>query len=97
MKTTEECLSILKNFKEDNSQKYFISRIGIFGSVARGEQSGYSDLDVCVELQKPSLFIMVHIKDDLQRLTECNVNILRIRPDMDFSMKQSIIKDAIFI
>ncbi len=33
-----------------NAAKYGISRMGIFGSVARGEQRESSDVDTCVEI-----------------------------------------------
>ena len=35
---------------------------GIFGSVARGEQREGSDVDICVEIERPSIFTLVHIK-----------------------------------
>ena len=38
MKTTGEYLSILKGFKAAKAIQYSIASIGIFGSVARGEQ-----------------------------------------------------------
>ena len=42
----------------ENAHKYGIMRMGIFGSVARGEQTEDSDVDVCVELQTPSMFCL---------------------------------------
>lgn len=38
MLTTVECLSLLREYMRKNAAKYGISRMGIFGSVARGEQ-----------------------------------------------------------
>ena len=38
MLTTVEYLSLLREYMRKNSAKYGISRMGIFGSVARGEQ-----------------------------------------------------------
>ena len=45
MKTTSEYLSILKNYKASQAGKYGITRMGIFGSVARGEQKEDSDIE----------------------------------------------------
>lgn len=53
MKTTQEYLQILKDYKSRKAAQYGISRIGIFGSVARGEQVEHSDVDICVELDTP--------------------------------------------
>ena len=46
MTTTQEYIEALRCYKAEKSEQYGISRIGIFGSVARGEQDGDSDVDV---------------------------------------------------
>ena len=51
MKTTSEYITLLRKYMAENASKYGIMRMGIFGSVARGEQTVESDVDVCVELQ----------------------------------------------
>ena len=51
MKTTNEYLTKIRQFKQQFAEKYGIISIGIFGSVARGEQHEESDLDVFVELK----------------------------------------------
>ena len=51
MKTTQEYVLLLKEYKQKRGILYGISRIGIFGSVARGEQTEDSDVDVCVDLE----------------------------------------------
>lgn len=39
MKTLNEIISILKEYKKTMSSQYGIKRLGVFGSVARGEQT----------------------------------------------------------
>ena len=51
----------------ENAVKYGISRMGIFGSVARGEQHDGSDVDICVEIDRPSIFTLVHIKEVIRK------------------------------
>lgn len=46
MKSTSEILELLKLYKQANAHKYGFSRLGIFGSVARGEQTEHSDVDM---------------------------------------------------
>lgn len=46
MKTTQEYIQLLKEHKQARGMLYGISSIGIFGSVARGEQTEDSDVDV---------------------------------------------------
>lgn len=66
MKTTNEYLTKIRQFKQQCAEKYGIISIGIFGSVARGEQHEGSDLDVFVELKEPDPFVMFDIKEELQ-------------------------------
>lgn len=97
MKSTSEYLEILKQFKEANAEKYGIKRLGIFGSVARGEQKEGSDVDVCVEINTPNLFTLVHIKDELQKIFSCNVDIVRLRNNMDSLLKSCINKEGLYV
>ena len=90
MNTTNDYLQKLRAYKAAKASVYGISRIGIFGSVARGEHTEGSDIDVCVDLQHPSLYYMVHIKEELQQLFGCSVDIIRIRPEMDELLKRSM-------
>lgn len=39
MKSTTEYINILRDYMAKNASKYSITRMGIFGSVARGEQT----------------------------------------------------------
>lgn len=97
MKSTTEYMDILRDYMAKNASKYGITRMGIFGSVARGEQTEDSDVDVYLETSKPSMFALVHIKDDLQTLFGCNVDIVRLRDHMDSFLKNRIEKEGIYV
>ena len=56
METTQEIISRLKAYKEQFAEKYGIEQLGLFGSVARGEQDEKSDIDVFIKLKSPSFF-----------------------------------------
>ena len=96
MKTTGEYLQLLRDYKATKAAQYGISRIGIFGSVARGEHTEDSDVDICVDLKTPSLFYMVHIKEELQQIFGNPVDIIRIRPEMDALLKRDILREGIY-
>ena len=96
MNTTKEYLQLLQAYKLQSAIRYGISRIGIFGSVARGEQQEGSDVDVYVELSSPDLFSLVHIKDELQQLFGCPVDVVRLRDNMNELLKRSIIEEGIY-
>ena len=52
MLVLQDCISKLADFKAAFSQKYGITKLGIFGSVARKENTEDSDIDIVVEVKK---------------------------------------------
>ena len=89
-------MAILRKYRILKSDIYGIIKIGIFGSVARNEQTEDSDVDVCVEMKKPDLFAMVHIKEDLQKLFGKSVDIVRLRKNMNPMLLSRIQRDGIY-
>lgn len=96
MKTTNEYLTRIRQFKQDFAEKYGIISIGIFGSVARGEQQEGSDLDIFVELKEPDPFIMFDIKEDLERICNCKIDLLRLRKGLRSLISKRIEQDGIY-
>lgn len=96
MKTINDYILILRQYLSKKAEAYGISKIGIFGSVARNEQTEGSDVDVCVEMKKPDLFVMVHIKEELQELFGKPVDIVRLRDNMNPMLLKQIQKDGIY-
>lgn len=97
MKTTAEYMRLLREFKMMNSEKYGIKRIGIFGSVARGEQNAQSDIDVYIESEPQSLFTMYNIKEELQELLGGSVDLVRLRDRMNSLLRKRIEKEGIYV
>lgn len=78
-----------------HAEKYGILSMGIFGSVARGEQRADSDLDVFVELREADPFIMGNISDDLEALCGCKIDLLRLRNGLNKLLLKRIEQDGI--
>jgi len=57
MKPLTEIKAIITSHKADLADKYGVSKIGVFGSVVRGEARDDSDVDVLVEFNRPIGFI----------------------------------------
>jgi len=55
--TRQDILASLKNLKGEVANQYSVKTIGVFGSVARNEQTGKSDIDLLVEFSKPVGFV----------------------------------------
>ena len=96
MKTANDYITLLRRYLITKADAYGITKIGIFGSVARNEQTEDSDVDVCVEMKKPDLFTMVHIKEELQELFGRPVDIVRLRNNMNPMLLKQIKRDGIY-
>jgi uncharacterized protein len=73
-----------------------MTRLGIFGSVARDEATAASDVDVVVEMP-PDLFLMVHLKEDLEPLLASPVDLVRDQEHLNALLKQRITCEAIYV
>jgi predicted nucleotidyltransferase len=97
MKTKEQYISLLSNFQRTRASVYGISRIGIFGSVARGEQKEGSDVDIYYEGEPLSLFKVAALKEELETTLGSPVDIVRIRKTMNQLLKIRIKKDGLYV
>lgn len=97
MKTTAEYLSILRNFYICQAANYGITRMGIFGSVARGEQTEGSDVDICYEGTPPTLLVLDRLQSELRALFGCPVDMVRLRDTMNQYLKEQINREAIYV
>ena len=53
----QDILASLKKLKREVAKEYSVKTMGVFGSVARDEQTGQSDIDLLVEFSKPVGFV----------------------------------------
>ena len=93
----KECKSKLSEFKSQFGDKFGIIRLGIFGSVAREENTENSDIDIVVEVKKPSLTIMYELEQSLKALFGCDVDLVRYRQSLRPLFKSNIQKDVVFV
>ena len=55
--TRQDILSSLKTLKGDVAREYSVKTLGVFGSVARDDQTDQSDIDLLVEFSRPVGFV----------------------------------------
>lgn len=97
MKSKEEYIHLLLMYKTQMIKRFGIRSIRIFGSVARGEQHEGSDVDICVETETPNPFLLLDLKEELERLLECSVDIVRFREKMNPSLRQQIESEGVYV
>ena len=97
MKSTKDILEVLREFKPTAERKYGLTRLGLFGSVARGEHTEESDVDICYEGRVPSLLTLDAIQKDLEHRLGRHVDLIRIRKGMNSLLSQRIQKEGIYV
>lgn len=90
-------LEILRQIKPTLKEKYGVTRLGVFGSVARDEATETSDIDVVIEMEKPNLFTMVNIKEELENALNKPVDLIRYKERMNAYLKTRIDREAVYV
>lgn len=97
MKTTREYIELLRSCKADMMERYHITKLGIFGSVARGEQRENSDIDIVYE-GEPDLFSRIRMKSDLEKRLGCRVDLVRFRKQIEGTLfAEKLQRDLIYV
>ena len=97
MTTNEQYLSILRTFLSKNGAEYGITRMGLFGSTARGEQTPKSDVDVLIEAPVLGLLSLIGIKHKLEVMFGAPVDVVRKTEYMPKRLKERIEKEVIYV
>ncbi|MBF0337732.1 MAG: nucleotidyltransferase family protein [Nitrospirae bacterium] len=95
--TKENVIQILMLVAEESLVRYNARILGIFGSVARGDDNDNSDIDVLVDFtEKADLFDFVGLALFLEEKFNRNVDVVpsdTIRSEI----RDAVMKDAIYI
>lgn len=78
-------------------RRYGVKSLRLYGSVARDEHTSTSDIDICVETETPNPFLIMDMKEYLEDLLDCNVDIIRYRQRMNPYLKQRIDNEGIYV
>ena len=93
----EIVLKILRKYKEEMGVHYGIKALGVFGSVARGQEKEESDVDVVFITDEPNLLRTSIIRQDIEDLLGQPVDIVRLRDSMNPQLKARIAKEAVYV
>lgn len=96
MKRVEKIKEVLIKHKEEFREKYGVSKIAIFGSYAREENTEISDIDILVEFERPIGLKFVELANYLEEILGLKVdlltpNALKQKPKLWESVKEDII------
>lgn len=97
MRTRNEYIKLLHSSDKVLAQRFGVRSLRLFGSVARDEHTSASDVDICVETETPDPFLIMDLKEYLENLFGCSVDIVRFRENMNPYLKERIEKEGIYV
>ena len=92
----QNCVNTLRGNSSKIVSDFGIRSLRIFGSVSRNEQMEDSDIDVCVETQTPNPFLLASLKDYLESIFKCSVDVVRMHKNMNPVLKSRIERDGVY-
>ncbi len=96
MKTNIEIENKLKELKPVLFQKYYVDRIGYFGSYSRNEQTKDSDIDILVSFKKPLGWEFFDLQEFLENELELKVDLISEKA-LKQQLKQVILNNAKYV
>ena len=97
MKTTSEYIAMLKQHAPILKDRYGMTSMQLFGSVARGEHTEDSDVDVFVDTETPNPFLLMDAKDFLEQLVGRSVDIIRNHKNLNPRLRSRIEHDGVTV
>ncbi|MBI5221031.1 MAG: nucleotidyltransferase family protein [Candidatus Liptonbacteria bacterium] len=93
----EQIKQILRDNMEVLTKNHRVKKLGVFGSVARGDETDMSDLDVLVEFSEPtSLFRFLDLESYLKSILGREIDLVTaggIKP----AIKEDILREVIYV
>ncbi len=79
MISTEELLAKLRLHKDRLVSEYGVTKIGLFGSFARGEAAEDSDVDIAVETDSHDPFLLIDLQEEMERILSRKVDLVSLK------------------
>ena len=89
--------TVLQKIEENREtiKGFGVKRLGLFGSCARGEATQSSDLDFLVELEKKSFDVYMDLKDFLEEMFGCKVDLV-MKDALKPRLREPILKETVY-
>jgi len=97
MKSIEQIKMILHQHADELGKRYGIANLAVFGSVARGEATENSDIDIFAEVTRPiGMIALCAAENYLTELLETKVDLV-LRRSIRNELRDRIIGEAIAV
>lgn len=87
---------ILKKHKEYLQKKFYVEKIGVFGSYSKGEETSESDIDILVKFNGPIGWDFIELNEYLESILDKKVDLVSIKA-LKRQLKDIILKEVIYV
>lgn len=87
---------ILKNHKEYLQKKFYVEKIGVFGSYSKGEETSESDIDILIKFNGPIGWDFIELNEYLESILDKKVDLVSIKA-LKRQLKDIILKEVIYV
>lgn len=94
--TQQEVLSFLSQHKQEFENRFSITKIGLFGSVAKDEHTNESDIDLVVEMRDKNYFKLIEFENYLKEHFHSKIDVGFLE-SMKSYIKEQVSKDLIYV
>ena len=91
-----EIENTLRNLKPELSEKFFVDRIGYFGSYSRNEQNEDSDIDILVDFRKPLGWEFFDLRELLEKELNNKVDLISSKAIKE-QLREDILKQVKYV
>jgi predicted nucleotidyltransferase len=92
--TLQNILEKLREHKPELQKKYPVSRLGVFGSYARGTATVESDIDIAVDISGPMGLNFIAMADEIEDLFGIKTDVVpkrSIKPEYLHNVEKDIV------
>ena len=97
MTTLDKIKKVITEEKDNLAKTYNVSRIGVFGSVVRGEDTEKSDVDILVDFSKPiGIFDFIDLEEYLSDKINKKVDLVS-RKALKPNIGKRVINEVVYL
>lgn len=92
--TIDVVLQELVSVRTELAERFTVKRIGVFGSIARGDAVAESDVDIIVELAEPTFDHYMDLKFRLEEVLQRSVDLVMadtVKPRLKPIIEQEVV------
>lgn len=90
-----QILELLRSSKDDFARRFSVRRIGLFGSMLRGDETSESDVDIIVDMEHPTFDKYMDLKFHLERVIGREVDLVLLE-SVKPRLKPVITREAVY-